>query len=68
MHFGYSTTAPTFVLFVAGRSANFIAPPAVDRADYAHGSPVTLHVRGPKPSLHLGSHNRKVRLALDDHL
>jgi hypothetical protein len=68
MHLGYSITAPTFVPFEAGRSANFIAPPAVDRADYTHGLLVTRLDHGAKPRLHLGSHNRKTRLAPDFHL
>jgi hypothetical protein len=68
MHLGYSATSPTFVPFAAGRSANFIAPPAVDRADDAPGLLVTWHVHGPKPRLHLGSHNRNARLDPDFHL
>ena len=68
MHFGYSTTTPTIVPLAAGRSANLIAPPAVDRADYAHGLPVTRHVHGSERRLHLGSHNRKARLDPDFHL
>jgi len=68
MHLGYSKTAPTIVPFAAGRSANFIAPPAVERADYAHGLLVTRHDHGLKPRLHLGSHDRKARLVLDYHL
>ena len=68
IHLGYSKTAPTIVPLAAGRSANLIAPPAVDRADYAHGALATRHVHGPKPGSHLGFHNRKARLDLDFHL
>ena len=68
MRLGSSTTAPIFVLFAADRSANFVAPPAVDRADYAHGLQATRPVHGPKPRPHLGSHERKARLAPDFHL
>jgi hypothetical protein len=67
-HLGYSTMASTFVLFAAGRSANLTAPPAVDRADYAHGSPVTRHAQRPRPRFHLGPHERKASPASDFHL
>ena len=67
-HLGYSITDPIIVPFAAGRSANFIVPPAVDRADYAHGLPVTRHDHGLNLRLHLVSHDRKARLAPDFHL
>ena len=68
MHLGYSTTTPTIVPLAAGRSANFIAPPAVGRADYAHGLQGTRYVYGSKPRLHHGAHERKARIAPDFHL
>jgi hypothetical protein len=68
MHLGYSITAPTIAPFAAGRSANFIVPPAVDRADYAHGLQGTRYVHGSKPRLHHGAHERKARLDPDFHL
>lgn len=67
-HLGFSITSPTCVLFAAARSANFIAPPTVDRADHAPALPVTRHVHDPEPGLHLSSHAGNTSPAPEYHL